>query len=114
MTDTPLYARWRAMLDRTSRPSHRGFENYGGRGVTVCSRWHRFDAFEIDMGRTFSPQLELDRIDVNGDYEPANCRWNTVVHRLRRGWIVDRALSTGAATDVLLELAANAPQAVTG
>lgn len=76
MTGTPLYRRWRAMLARTGNPKHADFHNYGGRGITVCERWRSsFESFAADMGPTFSPNLELDRIDVDGDYEPANCRW---------------------------------------
>lgn len=137
---TPLYQRWRTMIDRTTRPSTGGYRNYGGRGITVCERWCSFDNFAEDMGPTFSSELELDRIDVNGNYEPGNCRWvtkreqsrnkrnnhrvtwagrtmvvqdwaeylgikpNTLVHRLRRGWSVRRALVTGADPEALKAL----------
>lgn len=74
-TGTPLYRRWRAMLDRCENRHHRGWQNYGGRGIAVCTRWHSYEAFAADMGPTFRPDLELDRIDTDGDYEPRNCRW---------------------------------------
>jgi hypothetical protein len=54
------------------------FHNYGGRGITVCPRWlHSFENFAADMVAEFSEDLELDRVDVNGNYEPGNCRWAT-------------------------------------
>jgi hypothetical protein len=81
-TGTPLYIRWRSMIDRTTRLTE--WRNYGSRGITVCDRWrHSFEAFSEDMGPTFDVTLELDRIDVNGDYEPGNCRWVTRVEQQR-------------------------------
>lgn len=72
---TDLYRRWQAMKARCRQPSNKNYHNYGGRGISVCARWSKFENFAADMGPTFEPELELDRIDVNGNYEPANCRW---------------------------------------
>lgn len=80
-TGTPLYLRWRAMLDRCERPENRAWRNYGGRGISVCARWHAFEQFAADMADGFDPALELDRINPDGNYEPGNCRWATRVEQ---------------------------------
>ena len=50
MSRTGYYAVWRSMLSRCENPKNIGFEHYGGRGIRVCDRWHKFDAFRSDMG----------------------------------------------------------------
>ena len=63
------------MLLRCGNPDHPSFYLYGGRGITVCSRWNDFRNFIKDMGEP-SARQSLDRINVNGNYEPSNCRWS--------------------------------------
>lgn len=74
---SPLYARWIGMLTRCLYPATRGYRHYGGRGITVCERWRTFENFLADMGEPPGPGYSLDRINVNGNYEPGNVRWAT-------------------------------------
>jgi hypothetical protein len=66
------------MISRCTNPKVDRFDSYGGRGITVCDRWRTsFTNFYDDLGPRPSPQHSLDRIDVNGNYEPGNVRWAT-------------------------------------
>lgn len=80
---THIYEIWRSMRRRCEAPDHNSYSYYGGRGISVCDRWQNFAAFDADMGEAYRPGLTLDRIDTNGDYEPANCRWATHQEQVR-------------------------------
>lgn len=79
-TKTPEFTVWVNMMDRCYNSNRKGYEYYGGRGIKVDLVWHGSEGvirFLSDMGSRPSSAHSLDRIDVNKDYGPSNCRWGT-------------------------------------
>lgn len=69
------YQVWADMKTRCRNPRCRIYKHYGGRGISVCERWQKFENFYADMGPRPGPEYSLDRIDNDGNYEPGNCQW---------------------------------------
>ena len=72
---TPTYNVWCGMRKRCENPRSKSYPDYGGRGIKVCKRWHKFENFLADMGKRPSDSHEIDRIDGDGNYQPGNVRW---------------------------------------
>lgn len=75
-----IYNIWRAMKQRCYNKNSKNYKNYGGRGIIVCNQWLKdFKSFyDWSMQNGYSDNLSIDRINVNGNYEPNNCRWITL------------------------------------
>lgn len=75
LSQTPLFGVWYGMVRRCTDSTRKDFKHYGGRGIEVCSRWESIHNFIEDMESTYQSGLEIERINVNGNYEPSNCTW---------------------------------------
>lgn len=77
------YTTWQSMLQRCYCTTNERYQDWGGRGIKVCDRWHEFANFLADMGRRPTPKHSLNRIDNDKDYCPDNCEWTTNIVQSR-------------------------------
>lgn len=73
----PVYNTWNMMKQRCYNPKYQCYKDYGGRGIQVCERWLDVKNFIDDMYPSYQEGLTLDRINIDGNYAPDNCRWAT-------------------------------------
>ena len=82
MSESRIYAIYANMKYRCQTPTAPAYNHYGGRGIKVCDEWldqqHGFESFlNWALGNGYADNLTIDRRDIEGDYEPSNCRWIT-------------------------------------
>lgn len=93
------HAIWAAIISRCYHPKNKCFKYYGARGISVCREWREsYPKFLADVGRRPSQTHSIDRIDVNGDYEPGNVRWATPIEqrRNRRDYLAKHPIEVAA------------------
>lgn len=83
LSHTREFRSWAAAKSRCNNPNGPEYAMYGGRGISFCQRWNRFERFYEDMGPMPEWASSIDRIDPNGNYEPGNCRWSTPLQQSR-------------------------------
>ena len=77
-TNTKLFNTWQNMKARCCNENNKNYSRYGGRGISVCKEWNEFVPFmDWSNNNGYEEGLSIDRVDVNGNYEPSNCQWIT-------------------------------------
>lgn len=84
-TNTRIYKIWAHIKTRCTNPNFAEWEQYGGRGISICDEWNSsFESFfEWAISNGYSDELTIERIDVNKNYEPNNCKWITLKEQQR-------------------------------
>lgn len=78
-----VYQVWADMIARCTNPNHNAWKDYGGRGITVCEKWLKFENFNKDMGNKWKPGLTIERKENNQGYNKENCEWATRKKQMR-------------------------------
>lgn len=95
-SNTRLYRIWSHFKGRCNNPTDKAYKKYGGRGIKVCDEWQEFQPFyNWAMANGYSDNLTIDRIDVNGNYEPDNCRWTNYKIQVRNRRITKTVFYNG-------------------
>lgn len=90
-----IYTVWKSMMGRCNNIKHISYKDYGQRGITVCERWLNVKNFIEDMYPSYIEGLTIDRVNVNGNYEPNNCRWANNNVQARNTQILRRDNTSG-------------------